>query len=328
MRTARPRHRDDLAAPGGRGVPASRRGAVIGRPAAERRVAPGGRDGRGWARGGRTRWPVAPPTVPHAPRLYRPAAGTAEISERSGEAGDLDGDAEAGAGRAVVDALERGHVGVVAAAGDDHVAHADRARRWSGRTPIQSPHHHSTQAWLLAGDRVADLAAGERVAGSRRRTGPGCPTARSMPSGQVGDVLADALAQLPGLLGAGPHAGRAGHVLDVGPYPVGDGARGRRPVAGRPAESRRPARPARRRQWSAGSAASVSRVLRPRWTSERSASQPTAAPAAGPVGRLDQAGRGDPQLLVRPLQVEHGDLGAPVVPVAPGGRARARTRPG
>ena len=44
---------------------------------------------------------------------------------------------------------------------------------------------------------------------------------------ELGHVLADALALVPGLLGVGAHAGRAGHVGDVLVDAGGDGLGGR-----------------------------------------------------------------------------------------------------
>src|ERR1022692_4399538 len=124
------------------------------------------------------------------------------------------------AGRAVVDALERRHIGIVPAPGNDDVALADRGLVGRvGGHPFPGPVLHPGMA--LPGHCVPEFRLRGRV------QVPGDVTGRQayLPQQghrEMGDVLADTLPLVPRLLSAGLHLRRSRHVLDRVLYPGGD----------------------------------------------------------------------------------------------------------
>src|SRR3954449_10691778 len=149
------------------------------------------------------------PSGTRAERARRGGKGGAS----SGQAGDLDRERVPLTLRAGEQALERGDVAVVTppAEGDVAVADVDGVRRIEGIPPAVPPLHPGV---AFPRHRLADPGVRLRVqvAGDVAR---GQAEGPQQPDGDVGDVLADALALGPCLHRVGLHVRRPGEVLHV-----------------------------------------------------------------------------------------------------------------
>ena len=183
-----------------------------------------------------------------------------------------------------------------------------------GSSPHQSPVQASTQAWLSPTAPPPRPRPRRRGGGSPRRSGPGCPAARSTARARWAKSWQTPAPGVEGLGGRGVHAGHPAHVLEGVVRPSRPPARRWPPGCRRAA----PAATSARRGVGLGVAAGGEELGVA--VGGRRHLVPGAAGGAGRgLGLHQRPSRGSTG-VVGAVDVEGHDLGAPVVPVRVLGR--------